>query len=196
METDLKIDFHGAERNELLRQRILEHVSALEQFFGRITACHVGIRAPSHRHSTGGLYQIEIHLTLPDGREVAVGRTPGKDERHSDPLFAVNDAFRRARRQLQDKVRKIEGKAKTHEAQPTGTVQRLSPTKGYGFIRADDGYEIYFHRNSVIGDGFSKLHRGARVSFVEELGENGPQASTVRPLEKHGMRVGGAGPSS
>jgi cold shock CspA family protein len=189
VETDVRVDFHGTEPRETFRQRILEQVSALAKFFGRITACHVGIRAPSHRHRTGGLYRIEIHLVLPDGREVAVGRTPRKDERHSDPLFAINDAFRRARRRLQDKVRKMEGKTKTHTEQPTGTVKRLSQTKGFGFIRADDGHEIYFHRNSVIGGGFPKLRRGARVSFVEEVGENGPQASTVRSLEKHHMRV-------
>ena len=46
-----------------------------------------------------------------------------------------------------------------------------------------------FHRNSVLDGGFSRLTVGARVAFAEEMGENGPQASTVRPLGKHGLRA-------
>jgi cold shock CspA family protein len=52
--------------------------------------------------------------------------------------------------------------------------------EGYGFIEASDGREIYFHRNSVLGDGFDDLEVGATVTFNEEQGERGPQASTVR----------------
>jgi hypothetical protein len=42
-----------------------------------------------------GLYHVTIRLLLPQGREVDVGRTPSRDERHADPSFAVNDAFKR-----------------------------------------------------------------------------------------------------
>jgi hypothetical protein len=45
---------------------------------------------------------------LPDGREVNVGRTPKRDERHANLEFAVNDVFRRARRQLQDHSRRLQ----------------------------------------------------------------------------------------
>jgi hypothetical protein len=40
------------------------------------------------------------------------------DERHSDLPFAINDAFHRARRQLQDHVRKLQGEIKTNRARP------------------------------------------------------------------------------
>ena len=39
------------------------------------------------------------------GLTVDVGRTPQRDERFSDPQFAVSDAFRRARRRLQDRAK-------------------------------------------------------------------------------------------
>ena len=42
-----------------------------------------------------------------------------------------------------------------------------------------DGREIYFHRNSVLNGRFDRLERGAKVRFIEEMGEKGPQASTV-----------------
>jgi hypothetical protein len=54
-----------------------------------------------------------------DGREVNVTRTPPADERHSDLTFAVNDAFKHARRQLQDEVRQMQGHTKSHHDSAT-----------------------------------------------------------------------------
>jgi len=139
-------------------------------------------------HRTGGLYEVNIHLALPNGREVNVTRTPSADERLADLSFAINDAFKHARRQLQDEVRRMQGQVKHHEAQPTGTVKSLDAFSEFGFLEAADGHEVYFHRNSVLGDAFSRLTVGTHVTFVEELGEKGPQASTVKLLGKHSLR--------
>jgi hypothetical protein len=43
---------------------------------------------------------------------VNVERTPPADDRHSDLTFAINDAFKHARRQLQDQVRRAQGQVK------------------------------------------------------------------------------------
>jgi cold shock CspA family protein len=61
--------------------------------------------------------------------------------------------------------------------------------KQFGFLESNDGQEVYFHRNSVLGDGFSRLHVGSRVTFAEEMGEKGPQATTIRLLGKHKLRA-------
>jgi cold shock CspA family protein len=45
--------------------------------------------------------------------------------------------------------------------------------------------EIYFHRNSVLDADFDKLKIGTEVRFVEEAGDKGPQASTVKVVGKH-----------
>jgi cold shock CspA family protein len=58
-------------------------------------------------------------------------------------------------------------------------VTKLSSHEGYGFLTTPEGEEIYFHRNSVLNDAFERLAIGTRVRFVEEAGEQGPQASTV-----------------
>jgi cold shock CspA family protein len=89
---------------------------------------------------------------------------------------------------LQDQVRRLQGHTKQHDGQPIGTVTRLDPSGEFGFLEAADGHELYFHRNSVLDDGFRKLAAGTRVTFAEEAGEKGPQASTVKLLGKHGMR--------
>jgi cold shock CspA family protein/ribosome-associated translation inhibitor RaiA len=188
METPIQIDFQGMQPTASVRDVIAAHIADLEERFGRITACRVILKAPSGHHRTGGLYEVNIHLTLPNGREVNIGRTPKEDERHSDLPFAINDAFHRARRGLQDHVRRMQGQTKAHDDAPLGTVSQLEPIDGFGMLTATDGREIYFHRNSVLNDAFSKLKIGTRVMFAEEIGDKGPQASTVKLLGKHGMR--------
>ena len=187
MQTQLKIDFHGASGSDALQQNIEKHVAGLERMYGRMTACHVSLEPPGSAQRKGGLFHVRVHISLPDGREVNVGTTPPEDNRHADVLFALGDAFRRARRQLQDHARRIRGHVKTHENVPLGRVKSFDSDAGYGFIVAEDGHEVYFHRNSVInGEGILKA--GTPVTFEEETGEKGPQASTVRKLGKHAMR--------
>jgi cold shock CspA family protein len=188
METAVKIDYHGMEPSDSIHNRVAELVVKLEGVFGRITSCHVGVKAPSQHHRQGGPYEVSVQLALPGGREVNVRRTPKLDQRHTDPLFAVNDAFRRARRQMQDQVRRMQAQVKTHDPQPVGTVARFDPATGYGFIEAQDGREVYFHQNSVIDAPIRDIAAGTRVTFVEEIGEKGPQASTVHIMGKHRMR--------
>jgi len=188
METPLELDFQGMTATPKIRSSIEAHVAGLESRFGRVTACRVVLKGPGGRHQTGGLYEVNIRLALPDGREVDVARTPNADERHADIDFAINDAFRRARRRLQDNVRRMQNQVKEHEAQPIGTVVRIDPSGEFGFIETSDGRELYFHRNSVL-DAPPSLTVGTRVSFAEEMGEKGPQASTVKLLGKHGMRA-------
>jgi cold shock CspA family protein len=188
MQTPVRLEFRGIKKTKELRDSIAEHVRELESRFGRITSCRVVVTAPSAHHRTGGLYEVRIRLALPGGRQVNVGRTPTADERHAKPEFALADAFHRARRQLQDQVRRMQGQTKKHEGEPIGVVSRLEPDKGFGMLTTSDDREIYFHRNSVWGNAFSKLKIGTRVRFAEEMGEKGPQASTVKLLGRHGMR--------
>lgn len=189
MQTPVEIDFQGMEAKPAIQADIAKHVAALEQHFGRVTAGRVVLKAPGGRHRTGGLYEVNIRLALPDGREVNVDRTAKEDERHSDLSFAINDAFKRAHRQLQDRVRELQGQVKHHESPPIGTVARLDPSGEFGFLETSDGREIYFHRNSVLDDSFARLSVGTRVTFAEELGEKGPQASTVKLMGKHSLRA-------
>ncbi|MDT3684987.1 MAG: HPF/RaiA family ribosome-associated protein [Pseudorhodoplanes sp.] len=186
MQTPVEIDFQGMEPDAVARAAIDDHIAELENRFGRITTCRVVLKNPGRHHRTGGLYEVSIRLALPNGKEVNVSRTPPADERHSDISFAINDAFKHARRQLQDQVRELQGQIKTHDAQPVGTITQLHDD--FGFLQTEDGREIYFHRNSVLEDKFPRLTPGTRVIFVEEMGEKGAQASTVKLLGKHRLR--------
>jgi cold shock CspA family protein len=189
MQTLPQVEFQGMSATSDIQEAIVGHVAELESRWGRITACRVVVKGPGQRHQQGGLYEIHVRLALPDGREVNVNRTPPADKRHSDLTFAIDDAFRHARRQLQDQARRVQGQVKNHEEQPIGAVAALDPSGEFGFLETADGREVYFHRNSVVGDGFSRLQVGSRVTFVEEAGEKGAQASTVKILGKHALRA-------
>ncbi len=114
MQTPVALDFQGFEASPELRSAIQKHIVQLEHRFGKVTAGRVAVRAPSEKHKTGGLYEVNIRLALPGKREVNIARTPDADERHADWHFALNDAFKRARRQLQDQVDHMSGNVKAH----------------------------------------------------------------------------------
>jgi len=188
MQTPIEIDFQGMAARPDIQAVLATHVAELEQRFDRITACRVVLKAPGGHHRTGALYEVNSRLALPDGGEVNIDRTPQADERHSDLDFAINDAFKHARRQLQDQVRELQGQVKHHESPPIGTVVQLDPLGKFGLLESSDGHEIYFHRNSVLDGGYSHLAVGSRVTYAEEMGEKGPQASTVKLMGKHSLR--------
>jgi ribosome-associated translation inhibitor RaiA len=114
MQTPPQIEFQNLSPTQAVRDAIAKHVEGLEQRWGCMTACRVVVKGPSERHHSGGLYDIHIRLALPDGREVNVERTAPEDERRADLDFAINNAFKRARRQLQDQVRRMQGQVKQH----------------------------------------------------------------------------------
>ena len=60
-----------------------------------------------------------------------------------------------------------------------GTVKWFSNQKGYGFITAEDGKEIFVHFSGLNMEGFKTLQEGASVEFDITDGEKGPQATNV-----------------
>ena len=60
-----------------------------------------------------------------------------------------------------------------------GTVKWFNEAKGYGFITADSGNDVFVHYSAIQQDGFKTLAEGQRVSFEIVQGNKGPQASEV-----------------
>lgn len=62
---------------------------------------------------------------------------------------------------------------------PTGKVKFYDEDKGFGFIQADDGQEVYLHR-TALPEGIVSLRPGARLEFGIADGRRGAQALSVR----------------
>jgi CspA family cold shock protein len=60
-----------------------------------------------------------------------------------------------------------------------GTVKWFNDQKGYGFIKQEDGPDIFVHYSGIIGDGFKTLKEGDQVTFDVEQGKKGPAAVNV-----------------
>lgn len=63
-----------------------------------------------------------------------------------------------------------------------GTVKWFNESKGFGFIAAEDGNDVFVHYSSIQGNGFKSLAEGDEVSFDVEKGPKGPRAINVVKL--------------
>lgn len=193
----LQITVRNIQHSEAADAQIREEVARLEELFDQLIHCRVVVEMPHQHHERGNPFQVQIRLEVP-GTELIVSHQPSLHAQsvdleetrhhkalelegaHKDLYLVIHDAFRKARRQLQEYIQRHRRDVKQHAELPVGRVARLFREAGYGFLETIDGREVYFHRNSVLGDRFTSLEVGATVEFVEEAGEKGPQASTVR----------------
>jgi ribosomal subunit interface protein len=176
MKIPLQIRSRNFHLSETIEEAIRAKAEKLDQFYDQISRCKVTVEVPHRHRHKGILYDVRIDITVPGG-EIVVKREP-----HEDVYVSIRDTFDAARRQLKTRAEVRRGEVKFHEETPRGRVSAIFPEKGYGFLSTRDGREIYFHRNSVVGDKFDGLKVGTEVCFVEEQGDKGPQTSTLRVI--------------
>lgn len=179
MVVEPQIAFHGFEASPSLRALIERRIALLDRYHPHVIGCRVAVELPHRRRRKGMVWQVKLNISIP-GNDIAIERAAGRGRRHEVPEAAVRDAFDAARRRLQDRARRMQGVVKAHEPPSEARVDALGPD--HGFLATSDGRSIYFHENSLVGAKFDQLTPGTRVSFVEEDGIEGPQASTVRLL--------------
>ena len=184
MQVPLQVSLRHMEHSKSVEVLIREKVAKLDASPDHIMGCRVVVEPAGKHHEHGNLYQVRIDITVPS-EEIVVVREPSQHAEYKDINVADRDAFDSARRRLEDYVRRRRGSVKVLETAPHARVSKLFPDEGYGFLATPDGREIYFHRHSVLLDKFDQLEVGTEVTFVEEEGKKGPQASTVRPVGIH-----------
>lgn len=64
----------------------------------------------------------------------------------------------------------------------TGVVKFFNDQKGYGFIKRDDGEDLFVHFSNIAGSGYRKLVEGQAVEFEVTQGRKGLEATNVRGL--------------
>jgi CspA family cold shock protein len=67
-----------------------------------------------------------------------------------------------------------------------GRVKKLVPDRGFGFVRGDDGKEVFFHRSGLGANDYDSLSEGDVVEYVVQEGPRGPRAENVRAVSVEG----------
>jgi hypothetical protein len=128
----VQITFRNMPPYDKVAARVQEEAEKLDEFYRRITSCRV-IEIPHRHHTLGEQFHVRIELGVPGGEIVvryeaslhsAVQR--GDEEewekhleahpQHKDIDVVIRDAFKAARRRLQDYARRQRGQVKVHNA--------------------------------------------------------------------------------
>ncbi len=183
MSIERNIVYRGLEPSEAVSERIQEHINHLAGHFPRIRRVDVVLTLVSHHNGNQSNYRVVIEADVPGGRMV-VGHEPAPSVRENAYL-ALTAAFDAVAQKLARHESRVRRETKRHDSPlEKGEVMRLFSYEGFGFIRTDEGREIYFNENSVLNQGFRTMAIGTPVRFCEEAGDNGPQASTVK-IHRH-----------
>lgn len=186
MQVPLELTLKDIQNRDAVASLVREKTQWLHRVCDYLTSCRVAIERPQTHQSTGSPYRVRIDIRVPPGHDVVVCREPGEGNMHDSLETVVRDAFQAARRRLRRLKEKQMGESKAHPDQEvSAVVEDVVRDEDHGFIRTLDGRRIYFHRNAVTNDDFGRLTPGTGVHFVERSGDKGPQASTVRIIDKH-----------
>lgn len=206
-----EITVKGFEMTPALERLLEVQIARLEKVCDYITSIRIAIEEEQNRHQTGNPYRIRLDIRVPPNHELVTKhqsvihrdmKIPPKTENEPEmslnrllklPKFeplptAIRSAFDSVRRQLEKLVELQRKEIKTHHNnQVKGYIEKMFRDDAYGFIRAIDGEQIYFHKNSTLHDEWERLQVGTGVRFVEEEGEKGLQASSLELVEKPGV---------
>jgi CspA family cold shock protein len=65
-----------------------------------------------------------------------------------------------------------------------GKIKKMVRDRGFGFIRGDDGKEVFFHRSGLNAAEYDNLNEGDAVEYVVQEGPRGARAENVRPVSE------------
>ncbi len=170
---DVEIQTQHVEMQPEWRALIDDVLARLVARYPDLIRVHVVLR--HGRHHEHGLEQVDVVATCPG----ATLRAAKQEEAMRDAVHAALGALEREVAAHHERRRHF---GKAPGARPAGTVAQVFTDRGYGFIAADDGEEVYFHRNSLHELAFEALRVGLPVEFELERGAHGLQASRVFPV--------------
>jgi CspA family cold shock protein len=64
-----------------------------------------------------------------------------------------------------------------------GTVKWFNSLKGFGFIKQENGEDVFVHANAILGEGRKSLEENDKVEFSVTQGAKGLQASDVKVIK-------------
>ena len=182
MQIPPQVSFRGMRPAPAIEAACVHEAEKLDHYYDRITSCRVVVSEPHRHHRKGNLFSVRVDVTVP-GAEFVTNREPTQHHQDEEIGVAIREAFDAIRRQIEDWVRKHRHQVKRHAPPPHGRI--VSLFDDHGFIETPDGEQVYFHRNAVVAGDFDTLTVGDQLRFTEQVGEKGPQASSVRLVGRH-----------
>jgi cold shock CspA family protein/ribosome-associated translation inhibitor RaiA len=173
------ITWRNVQRSEAVEAIIRKRIEAVERFCPDAIGLRVTLDAPQKpRHAARG-FDVRLHLEVP-GPDLDVARTVRHGHAAEDITRAVNSTFTALEKRIKETRRVVAGQeVKHHPVILHGEIVELEPELGYGFVRADDGQEVYFQKDGLVTGNWDDLELGARLRFREQDGEKGPFAVDV-----------------
>jgi len=134
-----------------------------------------------------------LRYTVSDLTEEEVLLSPGSSEMEEllvpielfEKEFVLSGSYRvggpRRRGRGRSRARS-QGPAKAVPAGPrmTGRIKKMVRDRGFGFIRGDDGNEVFFHRSGMSTNEYDVLNEGDLVEYVIQESGRGPRAENVQ----------------
>jgi len=132
MQVPIQISYRDVPVSEALSALIRAEAEKLEKYYQGIIACRVVVEHAYSHQQNGAPYHIGIVMEVP-GMELTITDEPNLgqhlranettrvrksaevEQDHKDAQVAVRDAFRKAKRRLQDYAQRRQGDVKTHE---------------------------------------------------------------------------------
>ena len=139
----LQITFRNMEPSAAVEARVRAEAAKLDRYYNRITSCRVMIEAPHRHHKWCEGFHIGITIDVPRA-EIVVRHEPTQCRAmtqsgatkwvkrlevsgpHKDIYVTLRDAFRSARRQLEDYARRMRGDVKIHGRTPVLRSEKIA----------------------------------------------------------------------
>ncbi len=97
--------------------------------------------------------------------------------------FALTDRFGTGRARTRGRTRGRARRAPMPSGPKVkGRIKKLVRDRGFGFVRGDDGKEVFFHRSGLGSTDYDALSEGDVVEYVVQEGPRGARAENVRAI--------------
>ena len=179
MQQEIQIQFHDSVRSEALEEHIRQRLKRFERYHPSIMSIVFRIHGQHHHSRKASGWRVVLEVDIAHNPGLLVSKTSDMQKNPRDIYLVCDDAIHAMERRLKELAQRRRGEVKHHEEQDVDAVVK-SVSDDHGFLQTRDGREVYFHAHSVLGTPFEELQSGMGVSFTEEVGEKGPQASSLR----------------
>lgn len=96
--------------------------------------------------------------------------------------FALSDRFSSPRSRSRRRRRPAAAGVAPSGPRVRGRIKKLVRERGFGFVRGDDGKEVFFHRSGLGSTDYDSLSEGDVVEYVVQEGPRGARAENVRAV--------------